>query len=1051
MLKEELNRKKNHLIEFYKEFIYLEDLNNIKIDPSKNQLVSEPLFVNFSQLKENEQNGNFINLDIQQKNEINKKFPIQKDNSNKDVNKIYLFFPLIKVIEKNNRTSKEFLYPLFAIDITEYKEDLKNPDFDIPLELLSSSNYQPIFNTFNKFLGIEEDFFAENIALSYLLNNLMKTKFSSAKNILEYFLKYLNNQLKGGELFSKFALISKLEINQLSKNLKYELDAIKNSDILTMPLIEDYLFKKHNYNKKENKFIEDNRTIWRGSFGEYPLSKGQARVIQGLSKEDKIISVIGAPGTGKTTLFLSVIASQIVDRTISLIKKGEDKKNFIFITSTSNKAVSNVIEDFKSIFKDRKDFYFIGGKRDNIEESKNRILNFIEELEHNEIGFYDKEKQNNIKQQILNILDNMDYIQEIFLKKENLEYEQNNLNNKISSIKLLTEEISSIPEKEAEEKLLSKKINELIELEKELEKKKLLYKEKQETIDYIYKNLNNYFDFKESFLLEKDLNSILKGPFLKEVNNIGHKLISINPFLSVFEFLFKKKKQILDNFKKENETFVNGMNVIITENNIYKLADISERLIEYYEKELKDVDITSLKSTELIQQEIDINFKNKIKLNKEKQDLNNLIKGLKNKREESKITLNSIKDKQLEIKVMKKELNEYDYIFAEFNHFSSYYREKLVLENKKLYELSNQYLEQEVLRQKDKVIYYLRTWIDLLDDKKSKEEKKFIDFEEFYTTISLVYPVVTSTLASVSNNIKTDIYNKRKYKPFSLCLSDESGMISVQSLLPALFRAEKAIVVGDPKQLEPIVSLSDSNKDELMSFIDNREEFEKYSPTESTAYHRAAFCDTGSYSDIGNGILLDEHRRCVPMIANLFKEIAGYKGLDVRTNELSLYEQERLDKLNFKNLTFINVKGTYGKYDNTNISEINKIKELLKSLSEAGVDIKKEVGIITPFSNQETLLLENFSKDINHSYGNEKIGTVHKFQGAEFNYIIFSSVIFGIYNKASFINLKPNLLNVAISRAKQCFIHVGDEETLNQSGGYLGIMMKHYSIYGKKF
>lgn len=278
-----------------------------------------------------------------------------------------------------------------------------------------------------------------------------------------------------------------------------------------MPLIEDYLFKKHNYTKKNNKFIEDNRSIWKGSFGEYPLSKGQARVIQGLYKEDKIISVIGAPGTGKTTLFLSVIASQIVDRTISLIKKGEDKKNFIFITSTSNKAVSNVIEDFKSIFKNRKNFYFIGGKRDNIEESKNRILNFIEELEHNENGFYDKENQNNIKIQILNILDNIDYIQEIFLKKENLENEQNNINNKIKSIKKLTEEINTIPEKEAEEKLKTKQINELIEIEKQLEQKKILYKEKKETIDYIYTNLKNYFDFKESFLLEKDLNSILKA------------------------------------------------------------------------------------------------------------------------------------------------------------------------------------------------------------------------------------------------------------------------------------------------------------------------------------------------------------------------------------------------------------------------------------------------------------------------------------------------------------------------------------------------------------
>lgn len=1041
-MEKNLNIKKNNLIEFYKKYIYLEDLNSTKIDPSKAHLISEQLFFNFSQLKEDEENNLILKLEEQQKIEIKKKFPIQLNNTGKDENRIYLFFPLLKVVERNKKSSKEFLYPLFAIDITDYK---KEEGFDIPIEFISSSEYQPIFNSFNKFLGIEEDVFSENVSISYLLNNLMKTKLSSAKNILEYFLKYLNSYVRGGEIFSKFGVISKLDMNNLSKNLKYELDIIKSTDIANCPLIEDYLFKRHDY-KKENVFIEDNKSLWYGTFGNHPLSRGQARVLQSI-KNNRMISVMGAPGTGKTTLFLSVIASQIVDRALSNIYKGKDKKNLMFITSTSNKAVSNVIEDFKTLFKDRKDFYFIGGKKENIEESKNRILNYLEDLENDEFVF-DPERMSFIEKEIKEIMSKLDQYQEVFIKREIMLTEKKDIDKKYLALKGIRDDLKKMKGKELEEVFLKKKIEDLILKETELEKKKTLYKSKKETIDYVYKNLEKTYGFKKEFLLEKDLNSILKGPFLKELNDIGRKIVSINPFYSIFEFIFKKKEEILNIFLEENKEYTDGMTTKITINNILTLADLAERLMFYYEKELKDIELDDLKSIDLLDEEIDSFFKERIGLSRKEIETKKEIEELKRKETESKYLFEEIDLQKKMVKEYELELVEFKNILSKGKFLTNVFREDFVNENRKLYELSNEYLRLKAIKEKKKVIYYLRLWVDLLEDKKSKEEKKFIDFEEMYQTISLIYPVITSTLASVSNNIKTDLFNKRKIKPFSLCLVDEAGMISIPSLLPALFRSDKAIVVGDPKQLEAIVTLSETNRDELTKDISNADDFYQYSPTESNAYHRAAGCITGSYSDIGAGILLDEHRRCQPDIANLFKEIAGYRRLKIETLPLTDIEEEKLKKLNFKNLNFINIEGKQGKYDNTNIAEIERIKILLNDLENAGVDIKKEVGIITPFSNQESLLIEFFGRNLYHSYGNEKIGTVHKFQGAEFNYIIFSSVIYGTYNKASFINLKPNLLNVAISRAKHCFIHVGDEKTIRNAGGYLGIMMKHYDING---
>ena len=99
--------------------------------------------------------------------------------------------------------------------------------------------------------------------------------------------------------------------------------------------------------------------------------------------------------------------------------------------------------------------------------------------------------------------------------------------------------------------------------------------------------------------------------------------------------------------------------------------------------------------------------------------------------------------------------------------------------------------------------------------------------------------------------------------------------------------------------------------------------------------------------------------------------------------------------------------------------------EVLNFIEESGFDLKNDVGIITPYRNQASKLISRFKTRINHTRKLEKIGTVHKFQGAEFPVVIFSSVV-GTNDSINFINSKPNMLNVAVSRAKFVFITVGN-------------------------
>lgn len=77
----------------------------------------------------------------------------------------------------------------------------------------------------------------------------------------------------------------------------------------------------------------------------------------------------------------------------------------------------------------------------------------------------------------------------------------------------------------------------------------------------------------------------------------------------------------------------------------------------------------------------------------------------------------------------------------------------------------------------------------------------------------------------------------------------------------------------------------------------------------------------------------------------------------------------------------------------------------------------------------------------------KNIGTIHNFQGAEFLVIIFSCVVFRKEDSAFFIDRQPNLLNVAISRAKELFIMVGSEERLKNTH-YFGIAIDYIKQNG---
>ncbi len=310
--------------------------------------------------------------------------------------------------------------------------------------------------------------------------------------------------------------------------------------------------------------------------------------------------------------------------------------------------------------------------------------------------------------------------------------------------------------------------------------------------------------------------------------------------------------------------------------------------------------------------------------------------------------------------------------------------------------------------------------------------------------VSLLFPVFASTLHSIRN-----LFPYTDSGCIDRLLVDEAGMIPVHQLFPALVRCNKAMVVGDPLQLEPIIPFSQSSIEQyhFKAFTEkglSDADYELYSPTAiftATAYHRAAGL-FGESPQTAREIILTEHHRCVPQIIAFSERLCNY-GLVFKTPEQS-------SKLG-ANLIAYHIEGSYDRH--TNSQEIEAVCSLIEYLIASGYSIydandKNTIGVISPYRAQADLLGDRLQKSYRELTINS-IGTVHIFQGGQKSVIILSTRQCRTKDSFWFINRRPNLLNVAVSRAQELFILVGNLELLQQSGGYTRMLVEHIQQNGE--
>ena len=267
---------------------------------------------------------------------------------------------------------------------------------------------------------------------------------------------------------------------------------------------------------------------------------------------------------------------------------------------------------------------------------------------------------------------------------------------------------------------------------------------------------------------------------------------------------------------------------------------------------------------------------------------------------------------------------------------------------------------------------------------------------------------------------------------FDLLIVDEASQCDIASVLPLLYRAKRAMVIGDPEQLKHISTLRRKQDEQLLARHGIGDIGIDWSYSVNSLYGLASnLCRS---EDVVR--LKDHHRSHAQIIG--FSNQHFYGDLRVATR----YENLRQPDPGGPAIRWIDVRGRVSRpMEGSAVNEEEcqaVVTELRRLVLEQGY--QGEIGVVSPFREQASRI-ERMTKqdpDLSRELKDRDFvaGTAHAFQGDEKDVIIFSPVVSaGMHDGARlFLSKSYNLFNVAITRAKAALVVVGDRTAVANSG-----------------
>ena len=805
-----------------------------------------------------------------------------------------------------------------------------------------------------------------------------------------------------------------------------DLETIAKANLKDDSLLSNIIYSKENKNRQkidDNKeFLEEITLPKNMPIGKWPSKYNPINICTSKEYSPNIFSVNGPPGTGKTTLLKEIIADTIVKKAkiiadlnstdLELIRTNttnpyylnyykipaELKKLGIIVSSNNNSAVENISKDLP--------------KAEDV-LSKDTLTNLFDVNEQENI-YFTKDSEcifgENPKTWGL--------ISAPYGKKVNI--------NKILAI---------LPEK-------NKKIDDFnFNFDTNIPDFKKALSNFQEKYEKVLKYRENFNSNVEKFFRNKDKiveinNSSDQISDLKnKIENLIEELKKVQDNKKYKDSILKQKREQKSNIENSYSIFTKITNKLVGEKNP-KILELNKD-IEILNGELINIS-KNLRNIE----------NNKDELHKKIQVLENSKKILKELEEEIGMFFKTYSSNENDLKLLER-CSDLE------NFYSDIINNKKTQEScpwgieefnklrEELFACSLSLIEAYIVNSKG-IKANLKLLKLLLNGENlgySIEERKNV-FKECFHTLNLLIPVLSTTFASVSRAFKDFEENE-----LGIVIIDEAGQATPFSAMGLLYRSNRCIIVGDPLQVEPVMTVTST----LIRAIANKYELNKLEKefniagkifnytSPSLSIQTLADYANLYYGKIGEtevGCPLVVHRRCLSPMFDISNRIS----YDNRMINKCMPDKVKVDYVLEKN-EFIDVKGQEAGNGNHYVKEQGeKIIEIIKDCIEnRGIKVfenSKNLYVISPF----TTVINGLKNDIKKAFKDENkeavnnwcntcLGTVHKFQGKEANSVI---LLLGCDNNskssAQWAAQAANILNVAATRAKKRFSIIGDLE-----------------------
>lgn len=744
--------------------------------------------------------------------------------------------------------------------------------------------------------------------------------------------------------------------------------------------------------------------------GEYSLSPSQREAINHFNEivEGDILAVNGPPGTGKTTLLQSIVANMYVNSALN-----KEEAPIIVASSTNNQAVTNIIDSF--------------GKIDEV-----GLLNLEKKwiTGSNSFATYFPSKRN-------------------FNEAEKNNYQYTSVNG-----------VAFIETLESKENRASSKEKFLIEFGRYFKKHEM-----------DLSNCNNFLHNKLSEINSCRVNCLQKIEKMKHVLETSSYEAYVNNLVEELNIKENKKLSLLEcieNNKAESKKYLERC---IAWRTAYDSLPWYVRLLKflpYFTNKIVAWSFSFIQDDELefLQrdmkiEEIEIKYREKINKNDSQiVEMNKLKNVITHEIEE-------LTQKKIEIEEMLTDLKESFYELNEYQILPAKELEINIWNKFDVCELNDLLDRVRYAEFWFAVHYYESRW--LIEENPISENQKGKTFENvlnvMYHRLAMISPCMVMTFfmlpkqfMAYNGNEKNNYY---MYNYIDLLIVDEAGQISPEIAAPSFSLAKKAVVVGDEEQIPPVwgtpraldIAIAISNK-----VIANKAQYLELETSglncsQSSIMKLASL--SCSYEKYKKGLFLCEHRRCYNEIISYCNELVYGGKLEPKRGNSSENKKNVLEGIlpAMGHIQITTMKSQKQGSSRQNREEAQQIviwiKENYLNLVNCykkgesnEIDERSLIGVITPFKRQSILINTLLNKEIPEFEKNIDVGTVHTFQGAERKIIIFSSV-YGSEDGCYFINKAPNLMNVAVSRAKDSFLVFGNRNCLVGGGKTAAGLLKH--------